>query len=448
MGLSSSKSKTESTQNQQTNQTESGQTTPITPDWLTNAAQDYVGRIGSFGDMDPNQFVAGASPLQNAAWDNAGSLGDWRGQAATAAGLAQQAGQGGANLAGRAPAGTGGQMMRPANAFSGASGLVSGQGYQMPQSQPGYAQPRTGQPIGGGPAYGYNPASVGAAQIEQTPGATATGATAGSLLDNFSAYQNPYNDQVRTAALADYDNNAAQQRAQLEARGASAGAFGGSRWGIAEGQLGGEQARGRAALDAGLLDQGFNTAAQLSGQDAAARQQASIFNAGNQTGVSQFNAGQDASRAQAQAGFGQQAGLANQASYDSAGQFNAGANNQVSEFNAGQQDTALARQLASAQLLGQQAQDYGTGTRADLATMSGLGDQQRSIEQAYAMAGPAQLQLMGQLSGLTPYQILVGQNVNGTTAGTMTGTGTQTTTQSPSLFNMLMQGAGAASAFL
>ena len=80
--------------------------------------------------------------------------------------------------------------------------------------------------------------------------------------------------------------------------------------------------------------------------------------------------------------------------------------------------------------------------------MAQLGDQQRAIEQAYAMAGPAQLQLMGQLSGMTPYDILVGRQVNGTTNGTMTGTGTQTTSQTPSLFNQLLAGGQAVAAFL
>ena len=38
MGLSSSKTKTTSNQTQNTNQTESGTTMPVTPDWLTEAA--------------------------------------------------------------------------------------------------------------------------------------------------------------------------------------------------------------------------------------------------------------------------------------------------------------------------------------------------------------------------------------------------------------------------
>lgn len=553
MGLSSSKTKT----TQDTNQAQSGTTMPITPDWLTEAAQDYVGRIGAYGDMDPNSFIAGASPLQQQAWQNADQLGGWRGQAATAAQMALGAGQGGASFAGigggssgKAPAGTGGIFQPPAPETGPAyqatasgynaprlatPGLVSGQGYSAPQvgNASGYAAARSGSPIGAAVS-GYNPTQASAAQVQQTPGATASNADAASLLTNFSAYQNPYDTQVRQAALSDFDNQAAQQRAALEARGAQAVAFGGSRFGIAQGQMEGDLARGRASLDAGLLDQGFNTAAGLSQYDASNRQQTGLFNAQNSTQNSQFNSGLEANRALAQAGYDQSTNLANQASSDaagqfyagglnaaglqyadaanrsaldyagrqdtaasqlsgaqnqfglaqaglnenaarygadsnmqaalanqsmlgqyglaqgqldaSAGQFNAGAqnaasaqnalaNNQMSQFNAGQQDNAFNRQLAAAGLLGQQASQYGADTRADLGTMAQLGDQQRGIEQAYAASPLAQLQMMGNLSGMTPYQILVGNQVD--TTGTSHSTGTQTS--SPSLFNTLLQ---------
>jgi hypothetical protein len=756
MGLSSSSSKTTSNTSQNSNQTETGTTTPITPDWLTQAAQGYVGRIGAFGDMDPNGFVAPASPLQQQAWQNAGSLGEWRQQTATASQMAQQAGSQGANLAGTGgamgrwaglagltpnpqlngggsaqtaanalggdkmmdqhPSGlprpvdqsqwgsTAAQEQAPSlpNAFSGASSsrsgpaytyqaprlenvaaptaydaarislgnaptaspssyqapqlgyapLVSGQGYSAPQmgNAQGYAAARVGSPIGAtasayqAPAVAnaptvsatrYDPSQIYSGNIDNATNAAATSANAASLLDNLPAYQNPYQQQVVSAALADYDNNAAQQRAALEARGARTGAFGGSRFGIAEGQMEGDLARGRASLEAGLLDQGFNTAAGLSQSDAGLRQQANLFNAQNDTGISQFNASSANSRAVAQAGYDMQAQLANQSASDAAaqygaqsqyeaglqnaqlgaardqlqaqlqaqagaqnaaaqtqnsqfnsgqslqaqiaqagldtdaskygadmgnqfrlqqagldaasgqfnatnalqaamanqsvqsqygltqaqlaaqaGQYNAGnaqqaalanqalqgqygltqfgantnaaaqfaaaqnaaglagyqgqlgqaqlqaqlaaqaasqnasANNQMSQFNATQGDAALNRQLQAAGMLGGLANDYGAGTRADLGTMAQLGDQQRAIEQAYAMAGPAQLQLMGQLSGMTPYDILVGRQVNGNTTGQITGTGTQTTTQSPSLFSQLLAAGQLASSFI
>lgn len=639
MGLSSSSSRTTSNTSQNTNQAENATTTPVAPDWLTQAAQDYVGRIGAFGDMDPNGFVAPASPLQNMAWNNAGSLGDWKGQAATAAQLALGAGQQAPNYAGAGgamgrwagmsglvpsarmsgPGGAqaaadalGGDKILPAHssplaaprgAFSGAGApsgpaftyraptvqspaapsaygavpaslgnapLVSGQGYSAPQlGQAGsYAAARPGAPIGAS-AQGYASTAIGAPNIAPTQGASASNADPASLLSNLAAYQNPYTRQIVDASLADYDQQAGRALAANQANAARNGALGGSRYAIEDAQLQSDQARGRANLEASLLSQGFNAAAGLSQADAANRQAASLFNAQNQTGISQFNAGQDAARAQAQAGLGMQANLANQQSYDNegqfqaaaqnaaaqqyadaanraaldyagradqasqfglsnqqqrdlaqaglsadaakygadsgmqaalanqglaeqyglarfgadsqsaqneaaarnaaslagyqgllgnaqlqaqlaaqAGQYNAGANNQMAQFDAGQADAAANRALQAAGMLGSLANDYGTGTRADLATMGQLGDQQRSIEQAYAMAGPAQLQLMGQLSGMTPYDILVGRNVSGTTNGTVTGTSTARTTQSPSLFDDMLRLGNAAAQFI
>ena len=93
MGLSSSKqtTKTNSTNN------ESATTTPILPSWTMPAFDDYSSRIAQFGNMDPNSFVAGSSPLQQMAWNNVGSLDDWQGQARLASERA-------ASIAGRAAA--------------------------------------------------------------------------------------------------------------------------------------------------------------------------------------------------------------------------------------------------------------------------------------------------------------------------------------------------------
>src|SRR5688572_29249902 len=116
MGLSSSKTRTTTTQNTSRNETTSGTQMPVTPPWLLEDARDYVNRIGAFADLDPNSFVAPASPLQQAAWQNAlPAMSGWQGQALAAAQLAQAAGQGGPNFAGKmatggAPAGTGGQL--------------------------------------------------------------------------------------------------------------------------------------------------------------------------------------------------------------------------------------------------------------------------------------------------------------------------------------------------
>jgi hypothetical protein len=574
MGLSSSRSRTTTNQNTTQNETSSGTQTPITPPWLTEAAEDYVGRIGAFGDMDPNSFVAPASPLQRTAWQNAiPAMSGWQGQAQTAAGMAQTAGTMGPNYAGmtpqaaqflsqmsltgsRAPQGTGGGMQAPrdgaaqpgpafqAQAFGyaaprlGPASLVSGQGYAMPNlgSASGYAAPRIGQPIGAF-AQGYNPALVGNVGIDPATNAAAATATGMNVAERIGAYQNPYQQQVIDTTLAQLDRSGREQQARLAAQGARSGAFGGSRFGIAEGQLAADLALGRAGTEAGLRSQGFNTAAGLAAQDAAMFNDISRFNAGNQTNVSLANADAANSRALSQAGLTLQSGLANmdaanqagafgaaarnQASLFNAGegnrmtlaqagldsdaarfgaeannqfalsqagmeqrtsefnadaanraglanqaaqnqfgltqagldgdagqfnaqnqtnisQFNAGANNNMSQFNAGQADTAAQRALQAAALLQSGAGQYAGDTRADLQTMAALGDQQRAVEQAYALAPLAQLEAMGQLSGMTPYDILVGRQINGTTNATGTQQGTSVTRTSPSLFNQLM----------
>src|SRR5687767_3010297 len=115
MGLSSSKSKT--TTNQQTSET--GSTVPVNPPWVTDAIEEYTGRLGAFGDLDPNVFVAGPSPLQTAAWDSASTLADWQPQARLAADRALRIADQPASLAG------------PAETWTAAQGQAAG--YEAPK---------------------------------------------------------------------------------------------------------------------------------------------------------------------------------------------------------------------------------------------------------------------------------------------------------------------------
>src|SRR5687768_18578942 len=77
MGLSSSKTTQKSTEQSQ----QQGTTTPFNLPGVDQALIDMTNRIGAFGDMDPNSFIAGPSPLQQMAWGNVGSLQDWQPQA-------------------------------------------------------------------------------------------------------------------------------------------------------------------------------------------------------------------------------------------------------------------------------------------------------------------------------------------------------------------------------
>ena len=80
----------------------------------------------------------------------------------------------------------------------------------------------------------------------------------------YQQFMSPYQQEVIDATQADMASQLAQQQAQL---GASAGsAFGGGRFGVAEGQLAASGALGSALAGAQLRQQGFNTAQQLANQ--------------------------------------------------------------------------------------------------------------------------------------------------------------------------------------
>lgn len=339
MGLSSSKTKT--TQDQNT--TQHGTTMPIAPPWLTDALHSQADRIGAYAQTDPTQYVAPASSLQQQAWQAGANVGGWQPGNMAGNALAMHAGMSGPNTAGiyphgggKAPPGTGGQ-------------------FQLPQGQ---------QPGANG-----NPALTGASQM--------------------GAYQNPWDQQVVDTTLAGFDRNTGQQHAAMAAAAARNGAFGGSRYGIQEGQFAADSGLNRAGIEAQLRQQGFNTAAGYGMQDAAS-------------------------------------------------------GNQMRQFDANQRDAALNRQLQAAGLLYQGADSYGANNRADIGLQAQLGDQQRGVDQAFRAAPIGQLEELSNLYGNLPYQALVGQDVNST--GTMHGTSVQKS--SPSLFNTLMQLGSTAAMFL
>ena len=90
----------------------------------------------------------------------------------------------------------------------------------------------------------------------------------------------PYQQQVIDASLADYDAQAAKSRLGLGAQAVSGGAFGSGRQGIAEAEFDALSNRGRATLQSGLRQSGFNQAQQSRQQDLA-----------NQMGLSNLQSG-------------------------------------------------------------------------------------------------------------------------------------------------------------
>jgi len=82
----------------------------------------------------------------------------------------------------------------------------------------------------------------------------------------FQQFMSPYQQQVIDTTLADFDRQAQMQEQRIADRAVASGAFGGARQGVAEAEYSAASDRNRAALEAGLLQQGF-------GQSQAAAQQ-------------------------------------------------------------------------------------------------------------------------------------------------------------------------------
>ena len=113
------------------------------------------------------------------------------------------------------------------------------------------------------------PAAITAAQQGLTDvGTTLTGAAGLTGPTAFQAYTSPFQQDVIDTTLAEFD----RQRQIEEARQAAGvlgipGAFGGGREGVLQAEFGARSDANRAALQAGLLQQGFTQAQQLAGQD-------------------------------------------------------------------------------------------------------------------------------------------------------------------------------------
>lgn len=145
----------------------------------------------------------------------------------------------------------------------------------------------TGQNIGS-----TNPAFQSAGRTA----ASVAGYTPGSFLSgNIAQYMNPYIQNVEQAALTNMNQGFAQGLNTIADRAINAGAFGGSRQGVAEGTAASEFARQYGDLSAQLRAQGYGQAAgmmesdmnrQMAGQELnlqGAVQQGNLASAGQQS---------------------------------------------------------------------------------------------------------------------------------------------------------------------
>jgi hypothetical protein len=231
----------------------------------------------------------------------------------------------------------------------------------------------------------------------------------------YQQFMSPYQQEVIDATRADYEAEMQRQQAQL---GASAGsAFGGGRFGVAQGELGAQGARGLAGTLAGLRQQGFMTANQLAAQ--AAQQRVGLGQAEMQQAGQ--NVGLFGTAGQMQSGLGQQAAGLATADMQGLGQVaqsqGALAQSQMSPFQ-----QALQANMQVAQAIPQfGAQQFGI--------LSSFGDQQ----QQYAQAGLDAIAQTNQLAQYAPYEQmgfvgsqlagLIGGYPGGTTIGSTTAPG-------------------------
>ena len=284
------------------------------------------------------------------------------------------------------PVPTGGSVPQPA-----APAMVQPSGPNVFQQAQGY-QTQAGQAYGG--LAGFQPQTAQAAQI--SPASTMQGVgqagqpiQAGQIAQtDIGQYMSPYTQQVIERGEADIARQREKALNQLGASATAAGAFGGSRQGLAEGETYGQYGRMAADFAAQQREKAFQqaqqaaqfdigtgmTAQQLNQQAAeaaAAREQAA--RSGNMSAANQF--------AMQQAQLEQQANLANQqAGISGAGirQAAAGGLGGLGQQLFGQgrqvqqeigQQAAFQRSLQQ-RLLDLQKQQFGQATGAPL---SGLG---------------------------------------------------------------------------
>jgi len=192
----------------------------------------------------------------------------------------QQAQQGIANQSGL------GDIQRDASGmvtgFTGGTGVASYQPYLNQMSQFNTAASGFGQDAAG---FAQNAVGFGTDAAGFGQNAAGFNTAAADLADpsqDYQSFMSPYQQEIINTTLADYDRQAQIGRQGVSQNAYTAGAFGGSRQGVAEAEYQSNSDRNRAAILAGLYGQGYNSAQDL-------RQQAMSNQLG--LGDSQLNLG-------------------------------------------------------------------------------------------------------------------------------------------------------------
>lgn len=261
---------------------------------------------------------------------------------------------------------------------------------------------------------GVNQAGVSGANEQFNAG---TAAQLGG--SEFQQFLNPYTNSVVNSTLDTMRRERARTAADIGARAAASGSFGGSREAVQRSMLDRSFGDQVASTVAGLQAQGFDRASTLAGQNAAMRQQTGLANTQLDNSL---RFGQSALNAQ----LANQVGLANAASANQIGLANASAQNAASSQNA-----QLAQQAG---LSNMQAMNDAANRNADRSLQAatiGNGfandEQMRQLRALQALAqGGQQQQQLAQSNVDTPFTML--QRLIGATPS-LNNTGKTTTTE-------------------
>lgn len=116
-------------------------------------------------------------------------------------------------------------------------------------------------------------------------GAASAGFSGNSSINagDISGFLSPYLSQVLGTTNQALDQGAGVQNANLEAQAAASGAFGGSRFGVAQGVLGGQQQLAKGQADANIENTGYQSAVSDALNNATLGQNAAtgLLNVGN-----------------------------------------------------------------------------------------------------------------------------------------------------------------------
>lgn len=305
--------------------------------------------------------------------------------------------------AGGAPAGN--VYDQSAQWFGNAGNLMGNAAAMYSSLDPGKAS--TYDPRMIGQAAGYRPDQIGQAATYKADqiGRAARMDDPMAIKSGMQSYMNPYERNVINRSMADMSRMINQQDADIGAGAANSGAFGGARHGLLEATVRSEGQKNLGDLAANLRHQGFNTAAQLSGQDIANSMMADQYNTGLQQQTKLANQGAVNAARSINTANQQQMKTLNQGAVNTARQFNAGNQQQTRMMNQGaanaarQYNTTAQNQRDIERM---NAELMGAGGLAALSPMaSGLGNQLFGIGQQITQdqmgAGALQQQLMQQI---------------------------------------------------